>query len=86
MDVAVDTVVKAVLANSLQVVMVVQTSVVMLCTVEIPVVPDKKDVESVIVAVHFGIAELAVHDDADEVAVEDECDSDGELDGFVSSF
>ena len=89
MDVAVETVVKAVLADSPHAVMVVQTSVVMLCTVELPVVPEKNDVESVTVSVHCGIAELAVHD-ADELAVdfsvEDGCDSDGELDGFLSSF
>lgn len=90
MDVAVETVVKAVLANSSHAVMVVQTSVVMLCTVELPVVPEKNDVESVTVSVHRGIAELAVHDDADELAVdscvEDGCNSDGELEGFLSSF
>lgn len=89
-DVAVETVVKAVLADSPHVVIVLQTSVVMLCTVELPVVPEKNDVESVIVSVHRGIAELAVHDDADELAVdvcvEDGCDSDGELDGLLSSF
>lgn len=89
MDVAVETVVKAVLADSPHAVMVVQTSVVMLCTVELPVVPEKNDVESITVSVHCGIAELAVHD-ADELAVdfsvEDGCDSDGELDGFLSSF
>lgn len=87
---AVETVVKAVLADSPHAVIVVQTSVVMLCTVELPVVPEKYDVESVTVSVHRGIAELAVHDDVDEVAVdscvEDGCDSDGELDGVLSSF
>lgn len=69
--------------------MVVQTSVVKLCTVELPVVPERNDVETVTVSVHSGIAELAVHDDADELAVdfsvENGCDSDGELDGFLSS-
>lgn len=89
-DVAVETVVKAVLADSPHVVMVLQTSVVMLCTVELPVVPEKNDVESVTVSVHRGTAELTVHDDADELAVdvcvEDGGDSDGELDVFLSSF
>lgn len=85
-DVAVEIVVKAVLADSPHAVMVVQTCVVILCTVELPVVPERNDVESITDSVHRGIAELAVHDDADELAVdssiEDGCDSDGELDGF----
>lgn len=66
--------------------MVVQTSVVMLCTVELPVVPERNDVERVTVSVHSGIAELSVHDDADELVVgfcvEDGCDSDRELDSY----
>lgn len=82
----VEIVVKAVLADSPHAFMVVQTCVVILCTVELPVVPERNDVESVTDSVHRGIAELAVHDDADELAVdssiEDGCDSDGELDGF----
>lgn len=90
MDVAVEIVVVAVLADSPHAVIVVQTSVVMVCTVELPVVPEKNDVESVTLSVHRGIAELTVHDDADEVGVDscvdDGCDSDGELDGFLSSF
>lgn len=85
-DVAVETVVKAVLADSPHVFIVVQTCVVILCTVELTVIPERNSVESVTDSVHRGIAELAVHDDADELAdgscVEDGCDSDGELDGF----
>lgn len=81
---AVETVVNTVLADSPHAVIVVQTSVVMLCTVELPVVPERYDVDSVTVSVHREIAELAVNDDVEEVAVdscvEDGCDSDGELD------
>lgn len=58
--VAVDTVVKAVVADISQAVTVVQTSVVMLCTVELPAVPEKKDVDKVTVSVHWATAELAV--------------------------
>lgn len=85
-DVAVEIVVKAVLPDSPHAVIVVQACVVILCTVELPVDPERNDVKSVTDSVHRGIAELAVHDDADELAVdssvEDGCDLDGELDGF----
>lgn len=59
--VAVDTVVTAVVAVTSHPLMVVQTSEVMLCTVELPVVPEKKDVDNVTVSVHWATAELAVH-------------------------
>ena len=57
----VDTVVKAVVGDTSHPLMVVQTSVVMLCTVELPVAPEKNDVDKVTVSVHWATAELAVH-------------------------
>ena len=59
--VAVDMVVKAVVADTSHPLMVAQTSVVILCTVELPVVPEKNDVDKVTVSVHWATAELAVH-------------------------
>ena len=59
--VAVDAVVNAVVAVTSHPLMVVQTCEVMLCTVELPVVPEKKDVDKVTVSVHCATAELAVH-------------------------
>ena len=49
--VAVDTVVKAVVAVNSHPLMVVQTSEVMLCTIELPVVPETNDVDKVTVSV-----------------------------------
>ena len=59
--VAVDTVVEAVVADTSHPLMVVQTSVVILCTVELPVAPEKNEVDKVTVSVHCATAELAVH-------------------------
>lgn len=59
--VAVETVVKAVVANTSHPLIVVQACVVMLSTVELPVVPDKKEVVKVTVSVQWATAELAVH-------------------------
>ena len=87
--VTVDTVSNAVLADTPHPLIVVQTSVVMLCTVELPVVPEKKDVDNVTVSVQSGTAELAVHvgeaELTEETFVEDGCCSDGETEGSSSS-
>lgn len=87
--VAVDSVVNAVLADTPHPLMVVQTSVVMLCTVELPVVPEKNEVDNVTVSVQCGTAELAVHvgeaELAEEALLVDCCDPEGEPEGCLSS-
>ena len=87
--VAVDSVVNIVLAEMPHPLMVVQTSVVMLCTVELPAVPEKNDVDSVTVSVQYGTAELSVHVGEAELVgeglVADDCDFEGEWEGLLSS-
>ena len=67
--VAVETVVKAVVANTSHPLMVVQACLVMLCTVELPVVPEKKDVVKVTVSVQWATSEFAVHVGEDELSL-----------------
>lgn len=49
--------------------MVVQACVVMLCTVELPVVPEKKEVVNATVSVQRAVADLAVYVDEVELSL-----------------
>ena len=62
-----DTVVKAVIADTLHPLIVVQACVVTLCTVELPVGPERKEVVKSTVCVQWVAAELAVHGDKAEL-------------------
>lgn len=60
---------KAVVANTSHSLMVVQACVVMLCTVELPVVPEKKEVVNATVSVQRAVADLAVYVDEVELSL-----------------